>query len=33
MLPNYRFSLFKKKALEFPLDASATFLSLVVQVF
>ena len=34
MLPNYHFSLFKKKALqELPLDASATFLSLVVQGF
>ena len=34
MLPNYHFSLFKKKALqELPLDASATFLYLVVQGF
>ena len=34
MLPNYRFSFFKKKALQkLPLDESATFLSLVVQGF
>ena len=34
MLPNYHFSLFNKKALqELPLDASATWLSLVVQGF
>ena len=32
MLPNYRFSFFKKKSLQvFPLDGSATFLSFVVQ--
>ena len=34
MLPNNRFSLFKKKALqELPLHLSATFLPLVVQGF